>query len=101
VCAVIPRPGGSFLTAHPAPQRWALRTAITAFGTCPPASVLRRGLTAGLDADVAQRVVAEFESESLGYYRDRIARGPWAGSTGYAFCAPTCEFTKDSTGPSS
>lgn len=87
VCAVIPRPGGSFLTAHPAPQRWALGAAIRVFGTRPPVSVLRRGVTAGLEHAVAERVAAEFAAESPGLYRDRISGGTWNGATGYVSTA--------------
>ena len=87
VCAVIPRPGGSFLTAHPAPQRWALGAAIGVFGTRPPASALRRGLTTGLERAVAERIVSEFAAESPGLYRDRVSGDAWNGATGYVVTA--------------
>lgn len=86
VAAVVPAPGGSFLTALPRPQRWVLDVAMRLAGTRPPAASIRRGLAHGLPAGTADRIVAEFRPESAGLYRDRVGTdGPdgWAGRSGY------------------
>jgi pimeloyl-ACP methyl ester carboxylesterase len=83
VSAVIPQPGGSFLAAIPAPKRWVVGTAIRIAGTRPPDSAIRRGLAHGIDADVADRLVADFTPESPRLYRDQTARRAWTGRRGY------------------
>ncbi len=71
VTAVIPHAGRSFIGSMPMPNRLILSTLMRLAGTRPPASVLRSGLTAGLDPETSQRIVDDFVPESQGYYRDR------------------------------
>ena len=83
VSAIVPRPGDSFLTAMPAPNRWILSAAMRLAGTRPPDSAIRASLAHGLDAQIADRLVADFTPEPQGYYRDRIGSRPWSGRRGY------------------
>ncbi|WP_166354376.1 alpha/beta fold hydrolase [Phytoactinopolyspora limicola] len=83
VSAVIPAPGGSFISAMPAPNRWVLSVAMRLAGTRPPDSAIRRGLAHGLTDEVTDRIIADFHSESPHLYRDRIGRGAWSGWRGY------------------
>lgn len=83
ISAVIPRPGESFISALPAPNRWVLSAVMRLAGTRPPASAIRRGLAHGLDERVADRIIADFTPESPGLYRDRTAHREWSGWRGY------------------
>lgn len=83
VSAIVPRPGGSFLTAMPAPNRWILSAAMRLVGTRPPDAAIRRSLAHGLDERTSDRLVADFTPESQGYYRDRTGAQPWGGRRGY------------------
>jgi pimeloyl-ACP methyl ester carboxylesterase len=85
VTAVIPKPGGSFLSAMPAPNRWVLGAVMRFAGTRPPNTVIRRGLAHGLDDQTADRIIADFTPESPDLYRDKIGRHSWSGRRGYAF----------------
>ncbi|ALJ20472.1 alpha/beta fold hydrolase [Microbacterium sp. No. 7] len=83
VSAVVPKPGGSFLTALPAPNRWVLGAAMRMAGTRPPESAIRRTLAHGLDERTVDRLVAGFAPESPGFHRDRIGGRPSYGRRGY------------------
>jgi pimeloyl-ACP methyl ester carboxylesterase len=83
VSAVIPRPGASFIATMPAPNRWILDLVMRISGTRPPESAIRGGLARGLDAQTADRIVADFVPESRRLYLDRTAVGQWRGWTGY------------------
>lgn len=83
ISAVIPPPGGSFISALPAPNRWVLSAAMRFAGTRPPDSAIRRGLAHGLDEEVADRIIADFTPESPALYRDRTDHRPWRGWRGY------------------
>ncbi|MGR6320611.1 alpha/beta hydrolase [Micromonospora soli] len=83
ISAVIPQPGGSFISAMPVPNRWVLSAAMRFAGTRPPASAIRRGLAHGLDEEVADRIIADFTPESPALYRDRTAHRSWSGWRGY------------------
>lgn len=83
VSAVIPPAGGSFISAMPVPNRWVLSTVMRFAGTRPPDSAIRRGLAHGLDAQVTDRIIADFTPESLGLYKDRAAHRSWTGWRGY------------------
>ncbi len=72
VCAVVPEAGSSFLGALPVPQRQIMGLAIRLLGTRPPESSIRKGLAAGVDEEVAARIVADFAPESKALYRDRV-----------------------------
>jgi pimeloyl-ACP methyl ester carboxylesterase len=85
VTAVIPKPGGSFLSAMPAPNRWVLGTVMRFAGTRPPNAAIRRGLAQGLDDHTTDRIIADFTPESLGLYRDKTGRHSWSGRRGYVF----------------
>lgn len=83
ISAVIPQPGGSFISAMPVPNRWVLSAAMRFAGTRPPDSAIRRGLARGLDEKVADRIIADFTPESPALYRDRITHRSWRGWRGY------------------
>lgn len=83
VSAVLPEPGGSFISAMPAPNRWVLDVVMRLAGTRPPDAVIRRGLTHGLDDQVAARIIADFSPESPGLFRDKTAYRSWDGWRGY------------------
>ena len=85
--AIVPPPGGSFLTAMPIPNRWILGAAMRLAGTRPPESAIRRTLAHGLDGPTVDRLIAEFSPESQRYYRDRIGAQPWSGRIGYVTTA--------------
>ncbi|MFJ8578347.1 alpha/beta fold hydrolase [Micromonospora sp. NPDC093277] len=83
VAAVVPEPGGSFISAMPAPNRWVLDAAMRLAGTRPPNSAIRRRLAHRLDDQTADRIIADFAPESPGLYRDRTAHRSWSGVRGY------------------
>ncbi|AYJ50935.1 alpha/beta fold hydrolase [Rhodococcus sp. P1Y] len=83
IAAVIPAAGGSFVSAMPAPNRWAIATAMRLAGTRPPATAIRRGLGTGLSKDVVERIVAEFTPESLDLYRQKTGDHVWSGRRGF------------------
>lgn len=70
VSAVVPRPGGSFVSAMPLPARLMLGVMLRVAGTRPPAKVIRAGLASGLSEALADRIVADFTPESVRLYRD-------------------------------
>lgn len=71
VSAVVPKPGRSFVTSMPFPQRLVLNVAMQFAGTRPPDSAIRKGVAAGLDQETADRIVADFTPESVRLYRDK------------------------------
>lgn len=71
ISAIIPRPGGSFLSAMPAPNRWILGLVLRFAGTRPPEAAIRQSLAHGLAEPIVDRVVADFTPEPLSFYRDR------------------------------
>lgn len=83
VSAVVPEPGGSFVSAMPVPQRWVLSLALRFAGTRPPDAAVRRGLAGGLDAVTTERIVADLVTESPALYRDLTTKGAWSGPRGY------------------
>ena len=83
VTAVIPKPGGSFISAMPAPNRWVLDVAMRFAGTRPPDSAIRRRLAHGLHDQVTDRIIADFTPESPGLYRDKTTHRSWSGWRGY------------------
>lgn len=87
VSAIVPPPGGSFITTMPIPNRWVLSAAMRLAGTRPPDSAIRKTLANGLDEAIVNRLVADFVPESQGLYRDRIGPRPWLGRRGYAATA--------------
>ncbi|GIE28704.1 hypothetical protein Ait01nite_017490 [Actinoplanes italicus] len=85
VTAVLPRPGGSFLTSMPVPNRWVLGAVMRVAGTRPPDAAIRRGLADRLDAPIADRLIQDFVAESPGLYRGRTSHQSWTGRRGYVF----------------
>jgi pimeloyl-ACP methyl ester carboxylesterase len=85
VTAVIPKPGGSFLSAMPAPNRWVLGAVMRFAGTRPPNAAIQRGIAHGLDDQTTDRIIADFIPESVDLYRDKIALHSWNGRCGYIF----------------
>jgi pimeloyl-ACP methyl ester carboxylesterase len=84
VCASVPPPGGSFVTAMPVPNRWMLSIAMRVAGTRPPESAIRKTLAHGLDEQTVDRLIADFTPETQSYYRDRVGEQTAAGARGYA-----------------
>lgn len=70
VSAVVPLPGRSFVGTMPLPARLLLSVVIRLVGTRPPAKVIRAGLASGLPGATADRIVADFDPESVRLYRD-------------------------------
>lgn len=69
IAAVIPRPGRSFVGSMPLPTRLVLGVVMRAAGTRPPAKAIR-ALASGAPDAVADRIVADFDPESIRLYRD-------------------------------
>ena len=82
--AVVPKPGGSFISAMPAPNRWILNVAMRLGGTRPPDSAIRKTLTHGLDESLVEKLISDFEAEPLGFSRDSVGQQKWGGPKGYA-----------------
>lgn len=70
VAALVPLPGRSFVQLMPFPNRLVLPALLRLAGTRPPAGAIRSGLAAGLPAATADRIVTEFDPESVRLYRD-------------------------------
>lgn len=83
VAAAVPRAGGSFASAMPAPAKWLLPLILRVGGTRPPESAIRKGLAAGVDPTLADRIVAEFAPESKRLYLDPASGSAWGGVAGY------------------
>lgn len=71
VCATVPPPGGSFITA--------MRLA----GTRPLDSAIRKSLAHGLDEQTVDRLITDFTPEPQAYYRERIGEQTVGGARGY------------------
>jgi pimeloyl-ACP methyl ester carboxylesterase len=82
VSAVIPRPGASFVTSMPLPNRIILSLAMRISGTRPPDSALRK-LAAGVDEGAAKRLIDEFAPESLNVYTDKLQGHAFPAKRGY------------------
>jgi pimeloyl-ACP methyl ester carboxylesterase len=85
VSAVIPKPGGSFVTSMPFPNRLVLSLTMKISGTQPPESAIRRGLTSGVDTTTADRIVRELVPESQRLYRAKIDQLRLPARRGYLF----------------
>lgn len=83
VCATIPSPGGSFITAMPVPNRWILSIAMRLGGTRPPESAICKTLSYGLDEQTVDRLIAGFMPEPQNYYRERIGEQTLGVPRGY------------------
>jgi pimeloyl-ACP methyl ester carboxylesterase len=70
VSAVVPRPGRSFIGTMPLPARLMVNIVMRLAGTRPPAKVIRAGLANGLPEVTADRIIADFDPESVRLYRD-------------------------------
>ncbi|KAA1424684.1 alpha/beta hydrolase [Mumia zhuanghuii] len=93
VTAVVPRPGASFLSSMPFPQRHVLSLAMRVAGTRPPDGAIRRGVASGLDEPTADRVVGAFVPESVDLYRGRVGRTDLRLPVGYATTTRDRELT--------
>lgn len=76
VSAVIPKPGGSFVSSLPFPQKIIMPIIFKLAGTKPPESAIRSGLGNGLSLQEANEIVAMFQQESTHLYTDRISKTP-------------------------
>ncbi|GAA1749056.1 alpha/beta hydrolase [Aeromicrobium alkaliterrae] len=93
VSGVVPPSEGSFVSAMPAPQRYVLPLVLRLAGTRPPASAVRKGLAAGLDPEVQDRLVAEMEPESRAYFTDPVGAGGLPRRVGYVTTTRDRELT--------
>jgi pimeloyl-ACP methyl ester carboxylesterase len=75
VSAVVPRDGGSFLSALPGPRRWTMNVLLRTVGTKAPDSAIRKGLASDLPREVADEVVRRFTPESRRVYLDKTGSG--------------------------
>lgn len=83
IAGVVPKPPGSFLSALPAPNRWALSIAMRFAGTRPPDKTIRNSLAAGLEPSVANRIIDDFEPDSDQVFRTPITRTDQPPYQGY------------------
>lgn len=94
VAASIPKPGTSFVSTLPFPQKLIMPIILKLAGTKPPESAIRAGLTNGLSTAQSDRVVAEFQQESSHLYTDKVSDGTIADvPTRYIKTANDKEFT--------
>lgn len=83
ISATVSHPGGSFLSAMSAPNRWILGLIMRLAGTRPPESAIRNSLAHGIEASVVDRLVADFTPEPQSYYRGRTSERPIGGRRAY------------------
>lgn len=83
VSAIVPQPGGSFLTALPIPKRWLISIVMRLAGTRPPESAIRKTFAHGLSEEVTSRLIADFIPEPQSYYRELIGTNAFEGPCGY------------------
>ncbi|WP_248924575.1 alpha/beta fold hydrolase [Paenibacillus hamazuiensis] len=72
VGAIIPKDGGSFLSAMPFPKRLLLSAVLRKVGTRPPDSAIRSGLCSGLTPEEAEEIVRGFVPEAVRVYTDPV-----------------------------
>ena len=72
VSGVVPADGKTFFSAFGLPQSIVASLVVRVAGTRPPESMLRKGLAAGLDPALADRVVESFVPESQRLFRDPL-----------------------------
>jgi len=72
VGAVIPKAGGSFLSAMPFPQRIIMAAIMRILGTKPPEAAIRAGLCSDLASDQASEIVRGFTPEAVRLFTDRV-----------------------------
>jgi pimeloyl-ACP methyl ester carboxylesterase len=70
VSAAFPRAGHSFVGSMPLPARFVLGAVLRMVGTRPPAKLIRTGLASGLPDVTVNRIIADFDPESVRLYRD-------------------------------
>jgi pimeloyl-ACP methyl ester carboxylesterase len=95
VSAAVPRPGHSFVGAMPLPARWVLGAVLRTVGTRPPAKLIRTGLAGGLPDATADRIVADFDPESVRLYRDRTTARDLPAVRAYLHTTQDQEFTPE------
>jgi pimeloyl-ACP methyl ester carboxylesterase len=83
VTAVVPKPGRSFVASMPLPNRLVLSLAMRLAGTRPPDAAIRRGVASRVDTETADRIVADFNPESVRLYRDTLPGGSFPEHRGY------------------
>lgn len=91
VSAIVPRAGGSFVSAMPAPNRWVLSAAMRFAGTKPPESAIRKNLASGLDGEIVDRLIDDFTPEPQAYFRDHLSQGTWSAPRGYVMSTTDME----------
>jgi pimeloyl-ACP methyl ester carboxylesterase len=93
VSAAIPRPGRSYVGSMPLPARFVLGAVLRMVGTKPPAKMIRTGLASGLPDATADRIVADFDPESVRLYRDHCAARELPAVRAYLHTSQDKEFT--------
>lgn len=76
VCASIPKPGSSYISTLPVPQKFIMPLILKIAGTKPPESQIRSGLGGGLSTEVVDKLVADFRKESVHLYTDKTSTQP-------------------------
>ena len=93
ISAIVPRVGRSFIGTMPFPSRFVLGAVLRLVGTRPPARVIRAGLAGGLPDATAERIVRDFDRESLRLYRDPTSPRDLPGTRGYLVTTEDNEVT--------
>lgn len=93
IAAAVPAPGRSFLGSLPLPGRLVLGAVVRVVGTRPSEKAIRSGLTGGLDAPVADRIVADFAPAPRWLYRDHTPWRRYPDRRGYLFTSQDRELT--------
>lgn len=92
VSAVVPAAGASFIGSMPFPNRLVLGAVMRVAGTRPPAKAIRKSLGASVAPDVVDRVVNDFETESIHLFKDAVAAPAYPERRGYIRTANDREF---------
>jgi pimeloyl-ACP methyl ester carboxylesterase len=73
ICASIPKPGSNFVSTLPFPQKLVMPIVIKLVGTKPPESAIRSGLGSNLSTTQADKIVTNFQPESMHLYIDKTS----------------------------
>ena len=95
VGAGIPRPGESFLSCLPQPQRTVLGLVMRLAGTAVPESSIRKSLCSSLTTEQSDVIVKNFTPEARALYTTGISGKPYTGKAHYVVLTDDREFTAD------
>lgn len=93
VGATIPRPGESFLSCLPQPQRTVMGLIMRLAGTAVPESSIRKSLCSDLTIEQADVIVKNFTPEARSLYTTGISGAPYSGEAHYIVLTDDREFT--------